>query len=315
VARNAPERPVEIVADGRITRIDCGAAPVPEGWVSRALYVGVTGARNWLGVVGEPNYPLRDLARYNLAANRSAAVQGRQTSTFVSLGPGDGLSDLEILRGLSGPGALRYIPVEISLPLLQRAIANLRPHAEVPVGIHCDFEDSRDFLAETVRVYARPPTLFGLVGGTVGNLDQGEAQLFAWVRTILDTDDSLLLDIPLAGPQWTSSAEPRLNPRAYSSAFRRFLGGTIDPQDPEAAAATFEQRVQLSLMHDAETCAEVITVADRVSQRRVLTFRRYRWEPILSWLRSQGFTVVFARSSIASDADEFGMGVVLLMLR
>ena len=41
----------------------------------------------------------------------------------------------------------------------------------------------------------------------------------------------------------------------------------------------------------------------------------YRWEPLLSWFRSQGFAVEFARSSITSDQDKFGMGVVLLTAR
>ena len=95
--------PVEIVADERMARIDRGIVPPPDDWVSRALYVGEHGARNWLGVVREPTYPLRDLNCYNLEANRLAAVQDRHPATFVSLGPGDGLNEPSLVRALSGP--------------------------------------------------------------------------------------------------------------------------------------------------------------------------------------------------------------------
>jgi hypothetical protein len=308
--------PVEIVADERAELIDCGTAPAPDGWVSRALYVGEAGARNWLGVVHEPTYTLRDPNCYNLGPNRLAAVRGGHPATFVSLGPGDGLNEVELIKTLSGlgPGKLRYIPVDISLPLLREAIANLQPHVEVAVGILCDFEAGQDFLADTLRRYGRPPTLLALLGGTVGNLDSGEQRFFAWARSLLRAGDGFLLDIPLAGPDWTPADEPRLKPEAYTSAFRRFLSGTIDRNDPDGAAAAFEQRVELSHTRDAATSAEVILVADRFC-RPVLTFRRYRWEPLLSWFRSQGFAVEFARSSIASDRDKFGMGVVMLATR
>jgi hypothetical protein len=309
--------PVEIVIDERVGCIDRGVAPPPDDWVSRALYVGEHGARNWLGVVREPTYPLRDPNCYNLEANHLAAVGDRHPSTFVSLGPGNGLNELSLVRALSRPdsGKLRYIPVDLSLTLLREAIANLRPHAEVPVGILCDFEDGQDFLAVSLGKYDRPPTLFAMLGGTVGNLDAGEERFFASVRSLLGPGDGFLLDLPLAGPAWTPADEPRLKPEAYTSAFRRFLCEAMDPNDRDSAMAVFEQRVELSLTRDATTGAEVILVADRFRRRAVLTFRRYRWEPILSWFRSQGLTVEFACSSISSDRDKFGMGVVLLAAR
>jgi hypothetical protein len=306
---------VEIIADERMAP-DRGVIPPPDDWASRALYVGEAGARNWLNVVAEPTYPLRDPSRYDLRANRLAAlaVLRSRPATFVSLGPGDGLNDLELVRVLGEPpsGNLRYLAVDISLPLLRQAVINLRGHVETPVGILCDFEDGRDLLTEALRRYAHPPILFALLGGTVGNLDAGEAPFFTWVRSRLGAGDGFLLDLPLAGPGWTPADEPRLKPEAYTNAFRCFLGEGMDQHDPGGAAAAFAQRVELSLNRDAATGAEEILVADRFNSRRVLTFRRYRWEPLLSWFRAQGFAVEFSRSSITSDQDKFGMGVVLL---
>ena len=121
--------PVEIVTDESVERIDRGVAPPPDGWVSRALYVGEAGAEL-----------ARRRPRADLRTARPELLQpGGQP-------PGRGARpaprDLRLLwarrraqrAGANpnpqrpGPGKLRYIPVDISLPLLRKAIANLRPH-------------------------------------------------------------------------------------------------------------------------------------------------------------------------------------------
>ncbi len=124
--------------------------------------------------------------------------------------------------------------------------------------------------------------------------------------------DALLLDVPVAGPAWRAGDEPRLKAEAYPAAMRRFLGEGMDPQKPPEAAAAFAQRVELSLVHDEAIGAEVVGIRDRVSRRRVLTFRRYHWAPLLRWLAAQGLQITFTASSVTSEQDQFGMGVVLL---
>jgi hypothetical protein len=306
--------PVEIVADETVALVNQGALGPPAGWASRARYLGEAGSRNWLAVVHEPTYPLRDPDALGLRANRLAALAGRRAATFVSLGPGDGLPDVELVRALQDAraGALKYIPVEISRPLLEAAIANLWPHANVPAGILCDFEAGQEFLARALARYARRPILFALLGGTLGNLDEGEGPFFEGFRRLMRPDDAFLIDVPLAGPGWTAADEPRLRTETYTSAFRRFLAGGLGGA---GGTAPLEQWVGVARGHDAATGAEVVTVTDRRSGRAVLTFRRYRWQPLLDWLQGRGFAVEFARSSVASEQDRFGMGVVLLAVR
>jgi uncharacterized SAM-dependent methyltransferase len=189
------------------SRVDDQNAAQRHDWHSRALYLGESGAQNWLRVVQEPNYPLRNPSYYDLRANRLAAVRGLAINTFVSLGPGDGQNEIELVQALASQARakLHYIPVDISLPLLRQAIAHLSPHAEVPVAIHADFEESGQFLAHALAQYAQPPVLFALLGGTIGNLDRGEQPLIEWLRSQLRTEDRLLVDLPLAGPAWTPS--------------------------------------------------------------------------------------------------------------
>lgn len=305
----------------------------PAAWASRTLYLGKAGAESWLDVVGETGYPLRDPDCFGLRANRRDALQGLRMGTLVSLGPGEGFHDIDLVNALRRQSThvcetgeheqtLRYIPVELSQTLLERALRNLSPHVDIPVGILCDFEDGQGFLAEMLEEFAQPPILFSMLGGTVGNLDGGDASFFAGLRGLLKTDDAFLLDVPLAGPAWTVAEDPRLRADGYSTAFRRFLGSGIAKVDPdghrdletrtERLVAEFGERLDFTHEHDSRTGAEVITVLDRPSQRTVLTFRRYRWDPILRWLQDQRFTVSYAKCSISSSQDKFGMGVVLL---
>lgn len=283
-------------------------------WSARALYVGESGAQNWLRVVREPNYPLRDPSLYDLRANRLSALQGLDVNTFVSLGPGDGHNEVELVQTLASQSRekLLYVPVDISLPLLKQAITLLSGHAAVPIAIHADFEESGEFLAHILAQYTRPPVLFGLLGGTLGNLDRGEQHLLTWLRSQLQAEDRILIDLPLAGSGWAPSDEPRLRPAGYSPAFRRFLAEAMRPHDPEAAVTAFEERVELSLSPDPTTGAQTIAVSDRLSGGKLLTFRRYCWELVLRWFESQRLSVRFARCSIKSPEEKFGMGVVLL---
>ncbi|QEH38892.1 hypothetical protein OJF2_75020 [Aquisphaera giovannonii] len=293
----------EILTDGRIAALDRGAAR-PEGWASRALYVGEEGARNWLAVVHEPGYPLRDPDALALRANRAAAIAALRFRTLVSLGPGDGSADADLVSALAGRPT--YVAVDLSRPLLEAAIERLRPLAGPVRGVLCDFEDDGGFLGASLRGHAEPPVLYALLGGTLGNLDRGERPLLETLRGLMGPGDAILLDVPLAGPGWSAAVEPRMRPEAYTPAFRAFLVGD------GAGDASFEERVRLASHRDDQTGAEVVEVADRSSGRRLLAFRRYRWDAIIGWLAGLGFDVASARSAFAPPTSAFGMGVVLL---
>jgi len=300
-------RAVEILASEQLATFAAGRTPLPANWASRALYTGASGAVRWLDLVHEPSYPLRDPHTFGLLEMRFAALDGLTVESFVSLGPGDGELDLALAASLQGArqrAGLKYIPVDLSSGLLKATIAHLESVVEIPVALQCDFETDHRFLRGALRPYAPCPRLFCLLGGTLGNLDLGEASFFQGLREVLDQGDYFLLDVPLAGPGWSAADEPRLKPQAYTTAFRRFLGVAPD--------AAFEQQVALTQHRDEQTGAEVITVSQRAAERPLLLFRRYRWQPILGWLREQGFDMRFALASLTGDQDKFGMGVVLL---
>jgi Histidine-specific methyltransferase, SAM-dependent len=321
-----------IVADEALLAVERGDSVPPDAWAGRCRYLGATGASNWIDVVEEPGYPLRDPEAHGLRASRCAALGDFPFETLVSLGPGDGSADLDLLatppaspsgeRASCSPRLVKYIPVDISRALLERAIETVRPYARAVIGVHCDFEGGRDFLEGVVRRHSTPPVLFSLLGGTVSNLEEGEAAFFAWSRRQMGPSDAFLIDIPLAGPAWSVAEEPRLHAESYSPALRRFLVGGQVPRPPrsvpvsgeKAAGPPFEECIAFSHGHDISTGAETITVSDHATGRKLLVFRRYRWEFVVRWLEGQGFHVAFARSSITAPSDRFGMGVVLLTL-
>lgn len=225
-------------------------------------------------------------------------------ATLVSLGPGDGLDDLELVTALkTRQPDLHYIPVDISSGLLALTLTNLKSHVDVPVGILCDFEANQDFLAQVLDQYAQAPILFSLQGGTLGNLDLGEALFLARFKQLLQPGNHLLLDIPLAGSSWTAEEEPLLD--------GRFAQGNPPPEG-ENQSREFETRLECSLEDDDQIGAQIITIIEQLSERTILKFKRYEWPSLLRWLPAHGLTIKFAKCSLSSERERFGMGVLLL---
>lgn len=309
---------VPIAIEQTLALVESGQKP-PLEWGNRLLYFGNRGAQNWLSVLYEPNYPLRGEDPYALYKNRLAAVRKLVPTTLVSLGPGDGINDIEMVTDLKSRQVhLQYIPVDISSGLLNLTLANLKPHVDIPIAILCDFEDKQDFLAQVLDKYAQSPILFSLLGGTIGNFDLGEASFFAKFKQLLKPRNHLLLDVPLAGPSssWTAESEQRLNIASCSNAFKHFLGEGLCQcnfqREGENIGREWENQIECSLESNDQIGVKIITLIDQVSKRKILKFRQYEWHSFLPWLQQQGFVIKFAKCSISSERDRFGMGILLL---
>lgn len=309
---------VPIIAEDELERVNCGRAPAPSDWSSRCLYIGEVGARNWLDILSEPTYTLHGQDVYSLQRNRLAAVERAGARTMVSLGPGDGEHDIDLVRVLRAKEPrIAYIPVDICRGLLDVAIVNLRNHVNIPVGILCDFEAVQPSLHNALDQHAQRPILFSLLGGTIGNLDLGERRFFAGMRELMQAGDYFLLDIPLAGPAWTARDDPRLDKAKYSDPFQRFLAGGLAHRDPVLKAKVdrgwFDERIECGVSYDGVIDGtKVITVRDQHSGWVLLRFRRYDWDSIRRWFRGEGFHLDYGECSLTSPEDKFGMGVVLL---
>jgi hypothetical protein len=125
---------MNILSDELVEKVNLGQAPPPPDWVSRCLFTNGDSVRNFLAAVGQPAY-----ARYNLQPICREAVAQVCARTMISLGPGDGNFDAELVRVLQGNDPdLVYIPVDISRDLLEAAMDRVSQLASVPVGVLAD---------------------------------------------------------------------------------------------------------------------------------------------------------------------------------
>ena len=312
---------VNIISDGLVEKVNLGQSPPPADWVSRRLFTGREGARNWLAVVGEPSYAEHAHAPFGLQSLCREAVARVRAGTMVPLGPGDGNFDAELVRVLKGNDpALAYIPVDISRDLLEAAICRIGRVASVPVGVLADMEGGGSLLREALDRFARRPILFSLLGCTVCNLDLGEHHFFGAMRELMRSDDFFLLDIPLAGQAWTVDDDPRLDKSQYTDHLKRFLVGGLTHWDPDFRADAgpdwFDEQIERAVSTGgAVEGTKVFTIRDRRTGQTLLSIRLYEWHAIREWFRSVGFEIAYDDCSLSSPADKLGMGVVLLSRR
>src|SRR5664280_1649152 len=171
--------------------------PFPKDWMLRSCYVGLEGAKAWLAFSRDHEYRRLsgavDVRKSILNVINRTNLDFR---TFVSLGPGDGDLDLDIITALiKTEPTLQYIPVDISDGLLLGVCEHLGSHVTIPIGILCDFEDRANFVTFHVNGYGRSPKLYGLLGGTFGNLDTNEHRFLGSLLAGLAKDDCLLMDV------------------------------------------------------------------------------------------------------------------------
>lgn len=307
-----------IISDDDVCQVDSGRQAPPESWCSRRLYLGQKGAANWLNIVHKSRYPLHGKDPFDLEKNRRAALEMISAVTMVSLGSGDALHDIKIVRQLQKKTPnLNYIPVDISRCLLDEAIKTLKGSVNIPVGLQCDFEQVPILMKDAVAKVANRPILFSMLGGTIGNLDLGERHFFETMKSLMEKEDYLLIDIPLAGPAWTASEDPRFNKTEYPEEFKQFLAlgisGWEHCSDDETLSSEIEERIEGSIGQGGDIAStKVVSIFDKLNDRVILKFCRYDWESMVQWLVQQNFNIIFSRCSITSNEDKFGMGVVLV---
>jgi uncharacterized SAM-dependent methyltransferase len=168
----------------------------------RYNYLGVLGARNWLAISQDPDYPhseLMTLYRRSIPEIITAAGLEGTDVDYISLGPGDGEIDVYMLRELVGrANLLNYYPIDISLELLQKAVEEV---IECPFlersfqmkAIHGDFTQLARY--RPIFAFDSSVNLFCLAGFSLGNYR--EAELIGKVLEGMNEGDYLLLDARL----------------------------------------------------------------------------------------------------------------------
>lgn len=311
-----PSTGVPIVADPMVVE-DQIRARAPRTWASRSLYVGIEGAQGWLATVEAPTYAPQ-IHEGQIKRVLAEAVSSVEVRSIVSLGPGDAETDeVVVLEAQRQEPWLEYIPVDLCDALLLRAVNRLCRQARVPVGVLADFEDGMNFVHRQLDEYATSPKLFGLFGGTFGNLDRKENSFLSRVGQRMEKGDYLLFDVPVAGSQWVREHDRRGSHASFGPEYRRFIAQGICRHTGETVPTVidaFDTRIRFDEGLSDVDNTKCIDIVDSESGQLILSIRRYDWPSLLEWLKKRReFEVVFDRQLSIDGA--LGDGVLLLRRR
>lgn len=166
-------------------------------------YIGTLGARNWLNLAEDTAYGHNDIGNAlskSLKEITSILSKYDTRFDFISLGPGDGRLDIQILKELQKRVSIaHYYPIDISVELLQTAVHRVVKHERSfikPFGIkaiHGDFSQLARY--KPIFSFDPAPNIFSIIGYTFGN--HNESELIGDIREGMDDGDFLLMDARL----------------------------------------------------------------------------------------------------------------------
>ncbi len=155
------------------------------------LYTDQSGARNWLDLERSDEFPvasnLTDLLRRNVD---SIAAEIPTGCDLVSIGVGDGTKERLLLEALLPDFEARYIPVDVSSELVDRALETVEDLDVDARGVVAFCEDLPD-----LRPRWTSPYLLCLLGNNFCNYHPGE--LLQTVLPQLSQEDLFLVDAHL----------------------------------------------------------------------------------------------------------------------
>lgn len=285
----------------------------------RYNYLGVLGARNWLAISQDPDYPhsqLITLYRRSIPEIITAAELEGTDVDYISLGPGDGEIDVYMLKELGGrANLLNYYPIDISLELLQKAVEEV---IECPFlhrsfqmkAIHGDFTQLARY--RPIFAFDNSVNLFCLAGFSLGNYR--EAELIGKIFEGMNEGDYLLLDARLHD---FGTATQNLTPKQRDEIVRnyshrvhnRFAFGPIEmltdaPYDREK----FIHEVTTRLTQVPNALSVLIAVKDVNGRFRFKG--EYEKKTVLKEKRiNLGFTTVYDESSLEHWLEGRGFAI------
>jgi len=208
-------------------------SPVPDGWYSRALYIGSRGAKYWGAVENDINYSGRHdfIQVYQLIQKLARENNITNFDCIISLGPGVGNLDIEVLPVLRGKQMVQYIPVDINDYLAVQSAEKLDKASDktsVPFCIIADFEEEMDVVADILKEHTSPGRVFMMLGGTFGNLERGEHIFLQGLYDCMEPEDVAILDIFTKRTEYTIDKDPLRSLSQLPTHVKRFLAGGIE---------------------------------------------------------------------------------------
>lgn len=297
--------------------IDKQVRTIPREWCSRSLYLGLTGAQNWLSVVSNSNsYKadyFKDVVASMLDEEDEDFLSDVKVRAMVSLGPGDGETDKQLCTHLNKGTRVEYVPVDMNPFLLTTSICKVGALARTQVGIVCDFEEELvPFLKDALQVHSGGPYLFSMLGYTVGNLDRREGKFFSDMKGLMGEGDYMLLDYLAVDMQWDYEKYSKSWQDEWDDEMRKLVCDAVakrNGEDGKQVFASFKERFSFRRGKSDVPGSYATFIRDEKTQALVTNIRRY--QKLGDWLRKTfKFEVVHERTNI--EADHAGSGYILI---
>ncbi len=282
-------------------------------------YLGTVCAYNWLALSQDPTYGHSDLnhiIEHNAAEIvRAAGIEGTPVD-FISLGPGDGIIDVQLLNTLQQSCKLsHYYPLDLSFELLQRAVSTvlgtpwLSKNFKIK-AVHGDFTR----LSTYKPIFAFDPAVnfVSLIGYSLGNYN--EAELLGKLREGMEMGDLLLLDARLhqlgqiAGKRLSKSDSAEILINYNHPKNNRFAFGPLETATLAALSSTdigYEVNSRLTAVPNALNiftyCKNLVTKFRRddkkLSRSRLdlAVTTLYDAASLTDWLQSRGFEMLWQK--------------------
>jgi hypothetical protein len=282
-----------------INRVRTG---IPSGWYSRALYIGSRGANAWAAVENDQAYSgSQDFSKVRELIERLAK---RYTITnfdcIVSFGPGLGHLDKAVLPTLRGIQMVQYIPVDINDYLAVHSAEEVDKASQkthIPFCIVADFEDEMSVIADIINEHTSPGRVFMMLGGTFGNLENGEDAFLQGLYDCMKPEDVAILDVFTSTDRYKIDSDPYRDINALPSTVKRFLAGGVERRSGQpitnvidSIADHIESRAGHVISHVPKTAS--FAFCCKPDMHPLIYVRRYDFEAFKKHLGLRGFLVI-----------------------
>jgi hypothetical protein len=266
-------------------------------------YLGESGLEHWLDLTRDPGYETYQESQHffndraeDVAAAILDAVGGRSID-FVSLGPGNGQKDHDLVDALvakqgKGDDPHYYYPFDINPDMIAVAVQRLRTNERIARSIRikaivADFGKLQLF--RPVFEYRRHPNVLALLGNTIGNMPDDRAFLEKSYEAFTSPRDLLLLEVNTVG-QRADIGDVKRNKR-FDFGPLEILGVKY-----EAAKLTYKRRTGASSIPNTETTVAIYEqlTLDRQSYRdvRLSYIHEYDLQSLEDVLTTIGFQII-----------------------
>ncbi|WP_353806260.1 L-histidine N(alpha)-methyltransferase [Prosthecochloris sp.] len=266
-------------------------------WNPANLYVGMDGALAWSKVETDPAYSNR--TQTNLNGHQIATLIGNHSvSTIVSLGPGLGTVDAELIANLKVKKLQEYVPVDINHFLITKSAENVaakNPWVECKHGILCDFDQNTSFIGQIISKHCPGPRLFLMAGGTFGNSTRTEQSLLGSLYQVMNHGDIFVFDLFCYGSMYDVNADPMFDFGQWPLAVKKFFVNGVRQftGDHRISENSALQRLIVTQKKGLSGLPNTTTISFRYASSGIslVDIRRFDATEITNAIRSAGFCI------------------------